>query len=224
MSLEKRTNKSQRLKEIFPGVYSPGKVNLENQSAAVLAVHPYFDKPKDLTVESAKKIVDFYQQKIIEWTESLEMPGISESANAEINAELSALRYKEKKALRQFDYMSKLENLVKTNEGPLIVLETQNSFHNTVSRFTKLGRKAESYFIKTLPGDPNPLEMPASELLAFLSFFNQHPIKLVGGYYWEDCKWPGGVLKRPWGCLGYTEYKLYSNNITYKVLKDITFE
>jgi hypothetical protein len=46
---------------------------------------------------------------------------------------------------------------------------------------------------------------------------------LVGGYYWEECKFPGTEKKGPWGCLGNTVKQMDSNKIPYEVLKDITF-
>jgi hypothetical protein len=52
------------LKEIFPGVYSPGKVDLDNQNAAVLAVHPYFDKPYEITDQAAQNITAWIQKRL----------------------------------------------------------------------------------------------------------------------------------------------------------------
>jgi hypothetical protein len=211
------------IRQIFPGIYSIGKADLDNSHPAVVGVHLYFDKPKNLTADSAEKIVDFYHDKLKERTEELKSEPSSLQKEAKSKSELGILSNEYTKALKNFVYMSKLEKLVKTNEGPIIVLESSNSFHHTIARITKLGREHDCYFIKTHPANPDPLDMEPTELFAFLSFFAHHPIQLIGGYYWEDCTWPGGTIKRPWGCLGYTEYQFHKNQIPYEVIKEITF-
>lgn len=190
------------LKEIKKGIYSPDGLNLDNPEQVVIAVHPYYTTNK-LIDQSYK----FYKSN----------PNL--------------LKNLEKEELKQFHYEDRLAKLVKTHQGPLITFEGESNLDRTAARYLQLGRKHNSYFIKTCDGGTRLIDFKGKKpnlddwckAIEFINQFQGKPWLLTGGYYYGT-KFMSNNRYDYNGCLGgIIEEFEKRNEKSFKVLKKITF-
>jgi hypothetical protein len=109
------------------------------------------------------------------------------------------------------EYGIKLEKVVSTNIGPVVLMDNDETLASRSSIF----RERDVFSIKTKDGDSEPL-YGWRVLTGFLSQFRQHEINMVGGFYR-----PLGQVTM--GCLGFALEKLIKEGYKVAVVKDITF-
>jgi len=117
------------------------------------------------------------------------------------------------------DYCTRFEQLVKSNDGPLVTLERPQELYSTADRYMRLGRQ-NGYFImtkyETLMGAPvDPLELSWQELAEFLMEFDAEKIKMVGGQFID-----GSYIA---GCVGEAATRLTELGVGIEIDRVITF-
>ena len=110
-------------------------------------------------------------------------------------------------------YLARLEEFLRSYDGPLVTFEEVTKIHSTAERLDRL--KRSSFFLETRVMDSEPKHpLNWEEVFEFLRKFGGGTVRLLGGYYSES---------RFDGCLTALEAQLRDNNFTTEVLGELFF-
>lgn len=117
------------------------------------------------------------------------------------------------------NYNNYLKKVIAEHEGPILTLEDEIGFDNTVKFVKDTFPFAARFFIKTKPCNTNPKNMTFKKLYEFIRFINSDKqIGLMGGFYDGNT---GNGYKN--GCLGSLEYLLNANEFKTYAIEECTF-
>jgi hypothetical protein len=112
---------------------------------------------------------------------------------------------------RHRGYYGRIENLIAGHDGPLVTLEESSRLEQTAQRYANLGRRRGSFFIETLPEDPEPAHVRWSDIAQFLQRFKTRPVRLAGSYLGE---WKSQSIS---GCVAGAYHNLVQKGIYVEI-------
>lgn len=111
------------------------------------------------------------------------------------------------------EYKQNLEMILQ-EDCPVIVMATHLEFNRTTEKILNI-RNNQTYFIKTAPQHPRPLEISWADFIIFLKSFKTEQIKLIGGSYSREKKY---------GCLWLVERILDCAGINTELQENVMFD
>ncbi len=116
-------------------------------------------------------------------------------------------------------YTHCIEQLVKTNQGPIIFFEEKKSIPYTLPEFSRICEGKSFYVVTTNLSNPTPTH-GWDEPVDFLRQLKGRPFRLVGGKleldYWS-------VFRRHGACLGLTILNLLEADLPIEIIERATF-
>ena len=114
-------------------------------------------------------------------------------------------------------YNYSVEDLIRTNQGPLVIFEDQTAILQTLPIFFRLSEGKPFYVVTTCWDEPTPIH-GWSAVLTFLQQLKGRPLRVAGGIISADIE-----AMRMRGCLANTIEQLYEANIPVEIIERATF-
>lgn len=112
------------------------------------------------------------------------------------------------------DYPRRMDELMKTYDGPIVTLEGVTTLDRTVSRCLRLGRLEDRVFVATQTHSPEPLA-GWERLIGLVRRFKGRPLRFVGGYLFQTHSMPG--------CLGRTADRFRDTGLRFDFSFDLIY-